>query len=75
MRGTPVNVLGIALIFYLKPAPACGRILPVNNIDSLASPTPNPARPLRVAVLGGGPAGLMAAEALASAGLAVSVRV
>lgn len=33
------------------------------------------ARPLRVAVIGGGPAGLMAAEILASAGAALCVRV
>ena len=47
----------------------------MNNIDSLASPTLNPARPLRVVVIGGGPSGLMAAEALASAGPAISVQV
>lgn len=34
-----------------------------------------PARPLRVAVIGGGPAGLMAAEVLAGAGAALSVQV
>ncbi|MDB5939367.1 MAG: hypothetical protein JWP77_1731, partial [Polaromonas sp.] len=47
----------------------------MNNIHSLATPIPNPARPLRIAVIGGGPSGLMAAEALASAGPAVSVQV
>ena len=46
----------------------------MNNLDSLATPTQNQARPLRVAVIGGGPAGLMAAEVLASAGPAVSVQ-
>ncbi|MEO7954153.1 MAG: NAD(P)/FAD-dependent oxidoreductase, partial [Polaromonas sp.] len=34
----------------------------------------SPAKPLHVAVIGGGPAGLMAAEVLASAGPALSVR-
>ncbi|MBG6076278.1 putative flavoprotein YhiN [Polaromonas sp. CG_9.11] len=47
----------------------------MNNIDSLAFPILDPARPLRVAVIGGGAAGLMAAEALASAGPAVCVQV
>jgi len=42
--------------------------------DSLADSLYSPTRPLRVAVIGGGPAGLMAAEVLASAGPAVSVR-
>ena len=37
-----------------------------------ASPSP---KPLRIAVIGGGPAGLMAAETLASVGAAVSVQV
>jgi predicted flavoprotein YhiN len=40
---------------------------PVNNSSSLP-------QPLRVAIIGGGPAGLMAAEVLAGAGPAVSVR-
>lgn len=35
----------------------------------------SPVKPLRVAVIGGGPAGLMAAEVLASAGPALSVQV
>lgn len=36
-------------------------------------PSPSPASPATVAVIGGGPAGLMAAEALANAGVAVDV--
>ena len=39
------------------------------------SNTPSSPKPLRVAVIGGGPAGLMAAETLASVGTAVSVQV
>ena len=46
----------------------------LNHTDSLASPLHNPTAPLRVAIIGGGPAGLMAAEVLASAGPAVSVQ-
>ncbi|WP_255368896.1 TIGR03862 family flavoprotein [Polaromonas sp. OV174] len=42
----------------------------MNHTTSLAQATP----PLRVAVIGGGPAGLMAAEVLASAGQALSVQ-
>ena len=42
---------------------------PVNNTPSFS-----PSQPLRVAVIGGGPAGLMAAEVLASVGPAVSVQ-
>lgn len=38
------------------------------------TPSFSPSQPLRVAVIGGGPAGLMAAEVLASAGPAVSVQ-
>jgi len=41
----------------------------VNNTPSFS-----PSQPLRVAVIGGGPAGLMAAEVLASVGPAVSVQ-
>jgi predicted flavoprotein YhiN len=37
--------------------------------------TPSQTKPLRIAVIGGGPAGLMAAEVLAGAGAAVSVQV
>lgn len=40
-----------------------------------STPLVQPIHPLRVAVIGGGPAGLMAAEVLASAGSAVSVQV
>ena len=42
--------------------------------DFLAHSPHSPDQPLRVAVIGGGPAGLMAAEMLAAAGPAVSVR-
>lgn len=35
----------------------------------------SPTRPLRIAVIGGGPAGLMAAEVLAGTGAALSVQV
>jgi len=38
------------------------------------APSAEPAQPLRVAVIGGGPAGLMAAEVLAGAGPAVAVQ-
>lgn len=43
--------------------------------DSASPVKPPPAGPLRVAVIGGGPAGLMAAEVLATAGAAVKVEV
>ena len=46
----------------------------MNPTDILANFHYSQARPLRVAVIGGGPAGLMAAEVLASAGHAVSVQ-
>lgn len=43
--------------------------------DSASPVKPPPAGPLRIAVIGGGPAGLMAAEVLAAAGAAVKVEV
>ena len=43
-------------------------------MNNSTSPT-NPTQPLRVAVIGGGPAGLMAAEVLAGAGAALQVTV
>ena len=48
---------------------------PVNLEDTSPSPVQAAPRPLRVAVIGGGPAGLMAAEMLAGAGPAIAVRV
>lgn len=49
---------------------------PLNDSPLAASPAASPRpRALRVAVIGGGPAGLMAAQALASAGAALSVHV
>ena len=49
-----------AVVFY--PLPTCADGLSLNDLTS-------PTSPLRVAVIGGGPAGLMAAEVLASAGV------
>lgn len=43
--------------------------------DSASPVKPPPGGPLRIAVIGGGPAGLMAAEVLAAAGAAVKVEV
>ena len=45
-----------------------------SSLNTSLSPT-KPAQPLRVAVIGGGPAGLMAAEVLAGAGAALKVTV
>ena len=44
-------------------------------MEILLTNTATSTKPIRVAVIGGGPAGLMAAEVLASAGSAVSVQV
>ncbi|MDO9405829.1 MAG: TIGR03862 family flavoprotein [Polaromonas sp.] len=46
----------------------------MTNVSSPDAASFSPDRPLRVAIIGGGPAGLMAAEVLSTAGAAVSVQ-
>src|ERR1700724_4967 len=44
-----------------------------NRVPCMLSPSPSETRSARVAVIGGGPAGLMAAEALAAGGVEVDL--